>query len=266
MNKIQYNQISVKLFNVYASIRQENIDEDGLEQTNNKLNQFVKDLEIDPKVVELFESFLSAEIDGEAFIDFNRIFKSIKSFFPLPKTLTINSDMSLSERGRLFAIQSHRDVDQRYGDKNTENEAPYEYHLWSSVQFFKKYKHHIPLEDQDTVEAAQWNHDVVEDGQKTFNDLKNATNEMTATIACAVTTNVHGHNRKARADENYYQRIRSTKYAVFVKLCDRLANVSNGGKMVDGYRKEMPGFIASLGEEALQYQDMIDELNSLVKK
>lgn len=263
MNKVQYNQISEKLFETYLDIKFKNLitDEEDLDfnnQKNSELNDFVKDLEIDDKVVMLFESLSDNYHNGFA------ILKAIKAFFPLPQELVILPEMSIAERGRLFAIQSHRDVDQLYGEDRSE--APYEYHLWSSVQFFKKYKHHIPKEDQDTVEAAQWNHDVVEDGQKTFNDLKNATNETVAKIACAVTTNVHGHNRKARADEDYYNRIRSTKYAAFVKLCDRLANVSNGGKMVDGYRKEMPGFLASLGEEILQYQDMIDELNSLVKK
>lgn len=253
MNKILYNQLSEKLYKEYCKAK-----------FNNHHVKFAYDLAIEPKIVALFDELYKNEenIDGDIGLITHGIFKSIRAMFPQQPVLHINSEMSLAERGRLFAIQSHREVDQIYGDDR--DEIPYEYHLWAAVQFFHKYKHHIPKEHWDAVEAAIWNHDVVEDGHRTYNNLKEATCEMTARIACACTTNLHGINRKARADAAYYQRLNETQYAGFAKLCDRLANIANGGKMVDGYRKEMPDFLKALAPSTSQYTDMIFELNELV--
>lgn len=251
MNKLIYNQLSEKLYIEFCKAKNQHLEK-----------EFIKDLCLDEKIVNLFETLYKQEAGSEDGLDIYGIFKAVKQFFPIADRLKIDDNMSIAERGRLFAIQAHRDVDQQYGDDI--QEAPYEIHLYAAVQYFKKYKYYIPTEDHDTVEAGTWNHDVVEDGHKTFNDLKKITNEHVAKIASAVTTNLYGHNRKARADADYYNRIKAVKYATFVKLCDRLANVSNGGGMVDGYRKEMPGFLQSLSPEAEKYPDMVAELLQLV--
>lgn len=265
MNKLLYNQLSSKLYEAYAKIRmqdEENHDEDSDDTIKYFLSaSFVKDLEIDERIVDLFDTIYEAQAMGEGF-DTGGIFSSIKSLFPMPKKLQYLDHISLAEKGRIFAIQAHRDVDQLYGDKI--RKVPYEYHLWKVAQFCKKYIHHIPEADRDIVEAAAWNHDVVEDGHKTFNDIAKALHEKVAALACALSTNVHGHNRAERADADYYRRIRSVEYGIFVKLCDRLANVSEGGDMVKTYRKEMPKFLESLGPDVLKYQDMINELNKFV--
>jgi len=227
MNNVLYNQVSEKLFEQYSSLKfQDQLNDKDEEGLTPLADAFVKDLEIDQRIVDLFNALYAESSKMEGGIYVHNILKSIKSFFPVQKELVIDLSLPINERGRLFAIQAHRDVDQTYDD------APYPYHLWSAVQFGKKYKHHIPTADQLIVEAGIWNHDVVEDGHRTYNDLKKYTNETVARIACAVTTNLYGHNRKARADENYYNRIKNEEYATFVKLCDRLANVSwlNNGR------------------------------------
>ncbi|MBR1412444.1 MAG: hypothetical protein IJ577_04880, partial [Prevotella sp.] len=67
-------------------------------------------------------------------------------------------------------------------------------------------------------------------------------------------TNEKGRTRAERAGEKYYQGIRETPYAPFVKLCDRLANITYSCSGVDGsnlrmkevYKSEMPHFLQSI--------------------
>ena len=64
---------------------------------------------------------------------------------------------------------------------------------------------------------------------------------------------LHGA-RAERAGENYYKGIRETPYAPFVKLCDRLANITyscagddpNNVRMREVYKQEVPHFLASI--------------------
>ena len=75
---------------------------------------------------------------------------------------------------KTFAIQCHRDVNQKYRD------LPYEYHLLMVVRIALKFIHLIPEEDQKDVIDGCWVHDVIEDTGKTYNDVKRATNEAVA--------------------------------------------------------------------------------------
>ena len=67
-------------------------------------------------------------------------------------------------------------------------------------------------------------------------------------------TNDKGRNRAERAGEKYYQGIRTTPYAPFVKLCDRLANITfscsgtdaNNIHMKEVYKKEVPHFLDAI--------------------
>jgi hypothetical protein len=250
MNKHQYNQLSERLYREYCKAKQ-----------NNVASEFANTLLIDRKVVQLFDEMYTSECAlGPILV--RPIFNAFKDFFIQP-VIEIPEDASLVERARLFAISRHRKVDQVYSE-NEANETPYEFHLWQANQKFHQYKFYIPVEEHEEVEAALWCHDCVEDTGITFNDLKKATNERVARIVTAVTTNVHGINRKERADDDYYKRIRSTHRAPLVKLIDRAANLSNLGKMVDGYRKEMPHFLASLGDEILQYPLLVEEIKTAV--
>jgi (p)ppGpp synthase/HD superfamily hydrolase len=85
-------------------------------------------------------------------------------------------------------------------------------------------------------------------------------------------TNDKGKNRKERAGDNYYEGIRNTPGAVFVKLCDRIANVQYGkmtkSRMFEMYEKENPEFIRQLGYDMNEYNvygDMFHYLNNLFR-
>jgi len=59
-------------------------------------------------------------------------------------------------------------------------------------------------------------------------------------------SNEKGKNRKERANDKYYEGIRQTEGASFVKICDRIANVQyskmTGSKMFEMYKKENEHF------------------------
>jgi hypothetical protein len=70
-------------------------------------------------------------------------------------------------------------------------------------------------------------------------------------------TNEKGRNRKERAGKRYYEGIRNTPYAPFVKMCDRVANIryscgcynSKNLRMAKLYEDEMPYFTRSITVE-----------------
>jgi hypothetical protein len=176
------------------------------------------------------------------------------------------------EIAKKLAIDSHKSINQKY------NGHSYDYHLEMAEYFAKLFIHLIPEKDRNNVISGCWCHDIIEDvSSVTFNDLKKSTNIMVAEIAYAC-TNEKGRNRAERANDKYYKGIRNTKYATFVKLCDRLANVkysTNGGsRMADLYRKENYHFKKMLKRrksfwkffEKPEYIEMWDLLEELLKK
>jgi (p)ppGpp synthase/HD superfamily hydrolase len=116
---------------------------------------------------------------------------------------------------------------------------------------------------------ASWGHDLIEDTRVSYNDVKEQLGQEAADIIYAV-TNEKGKNRKERANEKYYEGIRNTPGAVFVKLCDRIANVQyskmTGSRMFEMYKKENDSFIVMMGmddNDTHPYDEMFDYLIGL---
>jgi (p)ppGpp synthase/HD superfamily hydrolase len=117
------------------------------------------------------------------------------------------------------------------------------------------------------LKYAAFGHDLIEDTRVTYNDVKEKMGEEVADIIYAL-TNEKGKNRKERGNEKYYEGIRNTKGAVFIKLCDRIANVQyskmTGSRMFEMYKKENINFMVSLGREVGNaYEDMYQYLIKL---
>ena len=145
---------------------------------------------------------------------------------------------------------------------------PYEFHLRMVGQVGEDFKHLLddtkdyftgedyrgPAQDQVTLRTAclraTWGHDLIEDCRVSYNDVKNHLGQEAADIIYAV-TNEKGKNRSERANDKYYEGIRNTKGAVFVKLCDRIANVQYSkmtkSRMFEMYKKEHMNFETMLG-------------------
>lgn len=164
-----------------------------------------------------------------------------------------------------WVLSQHRDTNHMY-DKY----LPYEFHLRMVVKVAKKFQNLITYgADLESVMLGAWGHDLIEDTRVSYNDVKEELGGMAADIVYAC-SNEKGKNRKERANYKYYDGIRTTPYAVFVKLCDRIANVQyskmSGSRMFEMYRKENPDFMAQLGWAEVkhhEYEEMFRYLANL---
>ena len=162
------------------------------------------------------------------------------------------------EEIRLAAHDLHQSVNETYGD-----ELPYGFHLDMVVEGVCCYGHLVCVRDEDVLPIffGAFYHDSIEDARLTYNDvMKVARKWMTEEQALLGTeivyalTNDKGRTRSERAGEKYYQGIRETPYAPFVKLCDRLANITfscsgegpKGDRMKEVYKGEMPHFLPAI--------------------
>jgi (p)ppGpp synthase/HD superfamily hydrolase len=186
-----------------------------------------------------------------------------------------------------WCIDQHKNSNHMYSEY-----LPYEFHLRMVAHVGEKYKHLLdntkdyftgdlvvnPTAQVTTRNAcmiACWGHDLIEDCRVSYNDVKDVLGQEAAEIIYAL-TNEKGRNRKERANEKYYDGIRNTRGAVFVKLCDRIANVQyskmTGSRMFKMYMKENVEFTKSLGLRGdivdfpgHEYYQMYKYLNDLFK-
>ena len=150
-----------------------------------------------------------------------------------------------------WIISRHEDTNHMY-----DTYLPYKFHLTMVVEVFKKFKYLLePIIEGDIedileeIELAAWGHDLIEDTRTSYNDVLFKIGNA-AHIIYAL-TNEKGKTRSERANDKYYEGIRDTPGAVFVKLCDRIANVQyskmTGSSMFNKYKRENDHFIVQLG-------------------
>lgn len=170
-----------------------------------------------------------------------------------------------------WIFQQHRETNHLYDDY-----IPYEFHLKMVEKIAVKFMYlHVPNEQNDpsnptvsNLRYAALGHDLIEDTRVSYNDVKKVLGEGAADIIYAV-TNEKGKNRKERANDKYYEGIRNTDGAVFVKLCDRIANVQyskmTGSRMFEMYKKENAEFVSRLRTEGdTKILPLIAELQKLL--
>lgn len=166
--------------------------------------------------------------------------------------------MTLEQIAERYACKMHESVNHKYDDMD------YGFHLAMVVGYAKRFIHLVPEPDRQTVLAACWAHDVIEDTRQTYNDVKKELGEDVAEIVYAL-TNEKGKTRKERANEKYYEGIHLTPNATFVKVCDRLANIDyslhNNQSMAKVYQREQAQF--SLFLETGILKEMFDEIDYL---
>ena len=160
----------------------------------------------------------------------------------------------------------HRDVNQFYGFK------PYAYHLNQVAACVTRYLSSVLSDEEDILPVlfAAYFHDSIEDARLTYNDVRKIASEymeqeqafLAAEIVYAL-TNEKGRNRKERANDKYYEGIRTTPYAPLVKACDRLANYSfakeHSDHMAKCYAKEMDEFLSKITVETEDQRYRIPE-------
>ena len=179
-----------------------------------------------------------------------------------------------------WCIDQHRNTNHQY-----DVYLPYEFHLRMVNQVAMDYKHLLddtkdyftgepyrgPMQDQVTLRdaclTATFGHDLIEDCRVSYNDVKDHLGQEAAEIVYAL-TNDKGKNRKERGGIKYYEGIRNTPGAIFVKLCDRIANVQYSkmtkSRMFEMYKKENIDFMIGLGRQVGNpYEEMYQYLINL---
>lgn len=123
------------------------------------------------------------------------------------------------------------------------------------------------------VKISAAGHDLIEDARMTYNDVidmiekegfthENAKFCADVIYAC---TEVRGHTREERHSQEYFDTLKTNRVAVYVKLCDIIANVLfsllTNSSMTAKYRAEFPRL-----EKELRVKDEYDILwNDLEK-
>ena len=140
-------------------------------------------------------------------------------------------------KAKQYAQIAHDAAGCTYGDDN-EN---YMVHLNSVYLLVKEYENiFFSKEDRLNTCATAFTHDLLEDAQQTFNDVKNATNKDVAKITLAV-TDIPEENRLLRHLMTLPKTTKDYR-AIILKLCDLKANSSYGkgvkNSMYKKYQKE----------------------------
>jgi (p)ppGpp synthase/HD superfamily hydrolase len=152
---------------------------------------------------------------------------------------------------KFFAVVKH-------GNQTYSGCLPYSHHLAAVEAVLRRFG----VDMQYFLEAA-WLHDVVEDTNTKLKEIYEFFGPEVADLVGAV-TNEPGANRKIRGMLTY-PKIRAVKGATRLKLADRIANVEQGGKLVDMYRKEYEDFKRNLFV-AGENEDMWNHLDGIMKE
>ena len=97
------------------------------------------------------------------------------------------------------------------------NGRPYSYHLNLVAREARKFT------DSEKLIIACWLHDVLEDTDVSYKELKDSFGHNVSEIVYCVTDEL-GRNRKERKEKTY-PKIFANPDAGFVKICDRIANM-----------------------------------------
>lgn len=147
----------------------------------------------------------------------------------------------------------------KHGNQQYSGCLPYTHHLAAVEAVLRRFG----VEDQNMLQAS-WLHDIVEDTGTKLKEISEMFGDEVAELVGGV-TNEPGANRKIR-NALTYPKVRSTPGALRLKLADRIANVEQGGKLVEMYAKEYEDFKRSLYTPEQQHlQKMWDHLDGLLK-
>lgn len=114
-----------------------------------------------------------------------------------------------------FAIKAHGD--QKYGD------VAYVEHLKDVRAAVERFRDSIPAETFEIIAYAAWLHDTIEDTPVEFDDVVEMFGLEIADCVWAV-TDEPAPNRRQRAAKTL-PKIKAHPFAIYLKLCDRIANV-----------------------------------------
>lgn len=162
-----------------------------------------------------------------------------------------------------FCIERH-DVfaNQKYGDT-----LPYSFHLDMVARQASKWSYLLDNQNDKYITlCGVWGHDLIEDARVTWNDIVKIAGEDVANVIYAC-TDEKGKNRNERHSKKYYIDLFKIKLAVYVKLCDIIANITYSllttSSMYKKYSKEYPTVKKYLYRP--EYNDMFIHIEKLIQ-
>jgi hypothetical protein len=166
---------------------------------------------------------------------------------------------------------------------------PYSYHLKMVVNEVRRFQDVI--DDPDGIFLAlhgAWGHDLIEDARVTYNDILQLNDKIKSTLrfpkwiaqcdsdikfweeladVIFCLTDDKGRNRDERHSERYFDELKKNKIAVFVKICDIIANVKyskfSESSMFNKYQKEYPKIKKELYIN--EYKEIFDYLETTLE-
>lgn len=163
------------------------------------------------------------------------------------------------EKVKNYAISKHLEVNHKYDNHD------YSFHLRMVYNYAVKFSYLLNDKDKENVYCGCWVHDIIEDARETYNDVKNESNVVIAELAYAL-TNEKGRNRSERANDKYYIDMHKVPNANFIKICDRIANISysrdKGSSMFNKYKQENANFVKKVYKKELS--EMFDFVEGLL--
>lgn len=155
---------------------------------------------------------------------------------------------------------------------------PYSFHLECVIKQAEKFIYLIPNVKlrsdnsfsndtlREAIYVACYGHDAIEDARITYNDIKQKFGEEIAEIIYCCTEE-KGRNRDERHNQEYFNLLIHNRSAMFVKLCDIIANVKfsllTNSSMYEKYKKEYNERRRMLYRS--DYNDMFVYLDNLFK-
>ena len=166
------------------------------------------------------------------------------------------------EEIRKYFVNIHDNVCNQKYNKN----LPYSFHLDMVWEQAVKFKHLVDIDSSEVI-AGVFGHDSLEDARLTYNDVVDQFNKNVAEIIY-LCTEFKGRTRKERHPLRYYSEMSVNHIAVFVKLCDVIANVkfslltnsSMFSKYTQEYKQWKPVLHRNDLHEMFEYLDCIFEL------
>ena len=168
--------------------------------------------------------------------------------------------MNLSDVEEYFYNLHDIEVNQKY-NKN----LPYSFHLEMVKNQALKFQYLMTDEDYLATWIGIFGHDSIEDARLTYNNIEEKFVKKAAEIIYLCTED-KGRNRSERKSKIWYEKLAKNKNAVFVKLCDIIANslfsALSGSSMFDKYKSE---YIDKVKPNLYckQYEDMFDYLDKI---
>lgn len=146
---------------------------------------------------------------------------------------------------------------------------PYSFHLEMVASQAERFKHHIPSDDpyNTAIWVGIWGHDSIEDARLTYNNVKDKYGELAADIVF-LCTEQKGKTRAERKPTQFYIELKKNDSALFVKLCDIMANtifsLLSNSSMYNKYRSEYLDKVRPMIYTE-KYDDMFQYLDKLYK-